>query len=103
MIMRTYILIFLFSSFLLCNGSAQSRILEKSIQKEHPRLILTPEAVTEISKDGEHYPLMKNSILDVMNSADWALKNDITTPFPKDAGGGYTHEKHKQNYMDMYH
>lgn len=101
--MRTYILIFLFSSFLLCNGSAQSRILEKSIQKEHPRLILTPEAVTEISKDGEHYPLMKNSILDVMNSADWALKNEITTPFPKDAGGGYTHEKHKQNYMDMYH
>jgi len=33
---------------------------------------------------------------------DALLEQDITIPVPKDAGGGYTHEKHKDNAKIIY-
>ncbi len=34
--------------------------------------------------------------------ADNGIEEGITVPVPKDPGGGYTHEKHKRNYIEMY-
>jgi len=35
-------------------------------------------------------------------SVDKAITLPVEVPVPKDPGGGYTHERHKQNYNEMY-
>jgi len=101
--MQSKIWIILIAFFISFSGFAQQRALSQSLRKGHPRLVLTPEAVQAIKAEGPELPLMHQSVKDVIESADRALANDIVVPVPKDAGGGYTHEKHKQNNMDMYH
>jgi len=36
------------------------------------------------------------------DSIDVTLSQPISVPEPKDPGGGYTHERHKRNYREMY-
>ncbi len=67
-----------------------------------PKLILQKHAVPEIVSGLDKYSLLKTSFKEAKNIADKGIENGITVPFPKDPGGGYTHEKHKQNYLEMY-
>lgn len=70
--------------------------------KNHPCLVLTKESAIKISNSLEKYPLLKKSFLKIKKTADNALVSTIDIPIPKDEGGGYTHERHKQNYSEMY-
>ena len=47
-------------------------------------------------------PLLKASFADVKNSVDPWIGKDVDVPFPKDPAGGYTHDRHKANYMLMF-
>lgn len=47
-------------------------------------------------------PLLKTSFADIKNSVDPWIGKDVDVPFPKDAAGGYTHDRHKANYMLMF-
>lgn len=67
-----------------------------------PKLILQKSAVPEIRAGLEKYPLLKTSFEEAKKIANQAIESGIVVPFPKDPGGGYTHEKHKQNYNEMY-
>lgn len=67
----------------------------------HPRLVITPEVIREIKKNKDNYKLLKSSVQDVLELADKAMQQNIVVPFPKDPAGGFTHEKHKQNAIDM--
>lgn len=71
-------------------------------QSIHPNLLMTKKAVAEIKKDFDKYPLFNESFAKAKKAIDEALTKPMDIPFPKDAGGGYTHEKHKQNYNEMY-
>ena len=67
-----------------------------------PKLILQKSAVPMMIDGLAKYPLLKTSFEDAKVIADKGIENGIIVPFPKDPGGGYTHEKHKQNYIEMY-
>ncbi len=74
----------------------------KSAEAPRPRLMLTQKGVKDIRAQ-----LGKNHILDsAWNNAraiaDNALAQPIEVPIPEHVGGGYSHEKHKSNYTDMY-
>ena len=68
---------------------------------QHPGLFLTPKGVRDIKASLGKYPLFDKSFNELKAIADQALSGQIEVPVPKDGGGGYTHEKHKNNYYQM--
>ena len=82
--------------------SCHSEKNEYNGQNLHPVLILQHDAVPGILDGIQNYPLLNSSFLEAKEIADIAIEDGIVVPFPKDPGGGYTHEKHKQNYIEMY-
>jgi hypothetical protein len=69
---------------------------------EHPRLILTKNGADRIKKELGTAPLFDNTLSKVKQEMDLVVNQPINIPVPKDAGGGYTHERHKKNYSEMY-
>lgn len=88
--MRTFLLS-LFLAGVLCAGPTASR---------HPRLLLTADDVAVMRSSLGKYPLFDAAYQEAKERVDRALAASIDVPVPKDAGG-YTHEKHKQNYQEM--
>jgi len=68
---------------------------------EHPNLFLTPAGVKDIKASLGKYPEFDKSFAELKAIADKALTEKMEVPVPKDGGGGYTHEKHKNNYYEM--
>jgi len=68
----------------------------------HPRLILTKGGSDKIKKEMGNVPLFDNTLEKVKSEMDMIVKEAIDVPIPKDAGGGFTHERHKKNYNEMY-
>ena len=89
--MKKTTLLFLAILFITFNATAS----------EHPGLFLTPKGVQEIKASVGKYPLFDKSYNELKAIADKALTEQIEVPIPKDEGGGYTHEKHKNNYYEM--
>ena len=75
---------------------------ENKESNSYPKLILQKESVGEIRDGIEKYPLLQTAFNEAKLLADQGIEAGITVPFPKDPGGGYTHEKHKRNYIEMY-
>ncbi len=71
-------------------------------QNVHPNLVLTKNDVKLIKANLGKVPLFDKSFEEAKEKIDAALRREIIVPIPKDPGGGYTHEKHKQNYNEMY-
>lgn len=71
-------------------------------QRQHPNLVITKQAVEGIKSSLGKYPVMDKSIAQAKEFVENALNSEMDVPYPKDAGGGYTHEKHKQNYNEMH-
>ncbi|MDF1549538.1 MAG: alginate lyase family protein [Bacteroidales bacterium] len=68
----------------------------------HPCLILTKEAVIDIQSKMGKLPLLDKSIDKLKKNIDQEIQKSIDVPVPKDPAGGYTHNQHKQNYLNMY-
>ncbi len=68
---------------------------------EHPGLLLTSKGVKEIKAAKGKYPAFDASVSEMQALANTAVNSSIEVPQPKDGGGGYTHEKHKNNYYQM--
>ncbi|PWJ44753.1 alginate lyase family protein [Sediminitomix flava] len=71
-------------------------------QGEHPNLVLTAKGVEDLRTNLGKYPLLDKTFNKVKTRVLQALDEEINIPIPKDPGGGYTHEVHKQNYKKMY-
>ena len=71
-------------------------------QSLHPNLVLTSSDVSLIQNSLGSVPLFDKTLANAIAKIDKAIKSPIVVPYPKDPGGGYTHEKHKQNYDEMY-
>lgn len=69
---------------------------------QHPGLLLTPKGVKEIKASLGKIPAFDKAVAEQQRIADLALQSEIIVPIPKDGGGGYTHEKHKNNYYEMF-
>jgi hypothetical protein len=69
--------------------------------QQHPNLMLTKANIAAVRQGVVQYPLLKTSFATIKQQADKALGKPIEVPVPKDGAGGYTHEQHKQNYLNM--
>ena len=67
----------------------------------HPSLVLTKEGVTQIRSQLGKAPVFDASVADVKAEVDAEIALGIDVPLPKDFSGGYTHERHKKNFMIM--
>jgi hypothetical protein len=65
----------------------------------HPNLILTKAGVEQIRAELGRVPLFDASVKNVREEVDAEIELGIDTPIPKDFSGGYTHERHKQNFF----
>lgn len=68
---------------------------------ERMGLLLSPQGVKEIRASLGKLPLFDESFHELKKVADEALASTIDVPVPRDAGGGFTHERHKKNYYEM--
>ncbi|MEL7312184.1 MAG: heparinase II/III family protein [Pseudomonadota bacterium] len=68
---------------------------------DHPRLALTPAGVESIRSELGTVPLFDATVARVKAEVDAAILSGIDTPQPKDFSGGYTHERHKRNFLLM--
>jgi hypothetical protein len=73
---------------------------EGQAQVKRPRLLLSASDVQLARESMGKYALFDQAIDKAKRMLDQAISRPIDVPVPKDAGG-YTHEKHKQNYKEM--
>lgn len=74
-------------------------LLENGFAQQHPSLILTPEGVQEIRAHLGTVPFFDTSLADVKSEVDAEIALGIQVPFPKDMAGGFSHERHKKNFL----
>ncbi len=70
---------------------------------QHPCLLLTAEGVETIKAHRGKLALFDQTIDRIVRDADKAIEMGIVVPEPLDNGGGYSHEKHKDNYYALYY
>ena len=69
-------------------------------KNSHPSLIIYEKEGEMINKSIDSYPLLKHTFDNLSREVNNAIKSPIEIPMPGEAGG-YSHEKHKQNYRDI--
>lgn len=91
-------LVFIISS---CSEESSNTSVNKIdiIVKEHPKLILTAEGVKDIRAQLGTIPVFDNTLLKVKEEIDAEIALGIEVPIPKDYSGGYTHVRHKRNWV----
>ncbi len=67
--------------------------------QSHPRLVLTTEGVSAIKAQLSELPLLNQSLQLAIEQVEEDMANGIEVPVPKDMAGGYTHERHKKNFL----
>ncbi|MGB5821940.1 MAG: alginate lyase family protein [Saonia sp.] len=67
--------------------------------QEHPSLILTKTGVEKIRAELGKVPLFDRTLKNVKEEVDAEIALGIDIPIPKDFSGGYTHERHKRNFL----
>ncbi len=67
--------------------------------QDHPNLLLTKAGVENIRSQLGNVPLFDASLQRARELVDAEIALGIDTPVPKDFSGGYTHKRHKRNYV----
>jgi hypothetical protein len=70
--------------------------------QQHPLTFFTKAEVASVKSSIPKYPLLTKSYDEIKKDIDQYIGKDIDVPFPKDPAGGYTHDRHKANYMIMF-
>lgn len=63
---------------------------------------LSIEDAMNIRKKSNELPLLEKSINTMEAEVNALMAQEIDVPVPRDAGGGYTHERHKKNGAAIY-
>lgn len=87
---------------IVASCKAQSKAIaniKRSNKQEHPGLILTKAGVEKIKSQLGTVPLFDESLAKVKAEVDTDILTGINVPIPKDFSGGYTHERHKKNFL----
>ena len=69
-------------------------------QESRPRMVVSASDIQLMRDALGNVPLFDRAYAEAKETVDRALARPIDVPVPKDAGG-YTHERHKQNYIEM--
>ncbi|MEM7572337.1 MAG: heparinase II/III family protein [Bacteroidota bacterium] len=87
--------------FLLVScGSPATEVVESD--NAHPRLAWTAAGVQTIRAGLGEAPLFDQTLEQTKTWVDAEIAQPIEVPIPKDMAGGYTHERHKQNWFSMH-
>ena len=65
------------------------------IAQQHPVAFATKADLIAVKNSLSKNALIKQSYTEIKKSVDKWIGKDIDVPVPKDAAGGYTHDKHK--------
>jgi len=76
-----------------------SFIIQNTYSQEHPSLILTKKGVQDIKAQLGTVPLFDATLAKVKDEVDAEILEGTEVPIPKDFSGGYTHERHKRNFL----
>jgi hypothetical protein len=76
-------------------------LLCESVLAQHPRFALTKQDVNILVAHRGKFPMLDQAFGDAELMLERAFKKPMDVPVPLDAGG-YTHERHKKNYGEMY-
>ena len=68
----------------------------------HPRLVLTEDGVRSIRAAEASYPLFERARQRAVRRVDASIAEGVDVPVPRDPGGGFTHERHKENYRIIH-
>jgi len=69
---------------------------------DRPSLILTAAGVRDIRAAQDSYPLFDAALTQARRRVSASMAEGLKVPAPKDPGGGYTHERHKENYKVIH-
>ncbi len=69
---------------------------------KHPNLVINQQDVADMKQAIAQPGAFQDAFNATLKRVDQGLTQTIEVPVPQDAGGGYTHEKHKSNYQQMY-
>ena len=67
-----------------------------------PTLLVTDNALKTFSASKEKPALFNKAYQQALARVQRSIAEGIIVPLPKDPGGGYTHERHKENYKVMH-
>lgn len=70
-----------------------------TVAGERPNLTMTKAGVERIRSELGTVPLFDTTVKKVQADVDAEIELGIDTPVPKDFSGGYTHERHKRNFL----
>ena len=84
------------SFFVLLQGTVLAN------ERVHPNLTVTQSEVDTIKSELKQVPSAVTALEQLTTKVDSMVAEAIVVPLPEDAGGGYTHEQHKRNYLSMY-
>ncbi len=73
-----------------------------SLSAQHPLAFATKAELEGVKRDIAKYSVLLKSFNEIKADVDIYLGKDIDVPVPKDAAGGYTHDRHKANYTLMF-
>jgi hypothetical protein len=73
-----------------------------ALAAQHPVTFFTKAEAVQVKNDLFKYPVLTQSYAEIKKEVDVWIGKDVDVPFPKDAAGGYTHDKHKANYTLMF-
>ena len=82
-----------------CTEKTKTAKAETSQTGLHPKLILTKQGVADIRAQLGTIPLFDESLAQTKAAIDAEIASGIHMPIPKDLSGGYTHERHKKNFL----
>lgn len=77
-------------------------LLPALMMAQHPITFFTKAEAAVVKASLNRYTLLRESYTDIKNEVDYWIGKDVDVPFPKDPAGGYTHDKHKSNYILMF-
>lgn len=69
---------------------------------QHPVTFATKADFDAVKKNLLKYSLLNQSYTGLKADVDKWIGKEVDVPFPKDPAGGYTHDKHKSNYILMF-
>lgn len=72
------------------------------LHAQHPLTFFTAAGAAAVKKDLNKFPLLTKSFNEIKKDVDAWVDKEVDVPVPKDAGGGYTHDRHKANYVLMF-
>ncbi|MEI6860180.1 MAG: heparinase II/III family protein [Shewanella sp.] len=73
-----------------------------AVMQSHPSLVVNQQDVETMRAAIKQPGVFQQAFVTKKTTVDSFLLQPINVPIPVDAGGGYTHERHKKNYQHMY-